>query len=78
MLILVYVFIITVLLLLGVRSDAGVHDRVVIQELLKEVAQNQVLEASHKSFKGTPKNLTLPCDICAKNTGNFLGQFFSS
>ena len=36
-------------------SDAGVHDRVVIQELLKEVAQNQVLEASHKSFKGTPE-----------------------
>ena len=43
-----------------VCSDAGVHDRVVIQELLKEVAQNQVLEASHKSFKGTSKtDLTL-------------------
>ena len=41
---------------LGVNSDAGVHDRVVIQELLKEVAQNQVLEASHKSFKGTPES----------------------
>ena len=41
----------------SVRSDAGFHDRVVIQELLKEVARNQVLEASHKSFKGSLKTL---------------------
>ena len=33
-------------------SDAGVHDRVVIQELLKNMAQSQTLDTSHKSFKG--------------------------
>ncbi len=34
-------------------SDAGIHDRVVIQELLKKVAQaNQLDSASQKDFKG--------------------------
>ena len=33
-------------------SDAGIHDRVVIQELLKNMAQSQTLDTSHKSFKG--------------------------
>lgn len=33
-------------------SDAGIHDSVVVQELLKQVAQNQTLDASHKSFRG--------------------------
>ena len=36
-------------------SDAGFHDRVVIQELLKEVAQAQSLDMSHKEFKGMSK-----------------------
>ena len=35
-------------------SDAGFHDRVVIQELLKGMAQSQTLtlESSQKDFKG--------------------------
>lgn len=34
-------------------SDVGFHDRVVIQELLKTVAQTQQLDsASQKDFKG--------------------------
>ena len=33
-------------------SDAGVHDRVVIQELLKEAAQSRNLESVQKDFKG--------------------------
>ena len=33
-------------------SDAGFHDRVVIQELLKEVAQSHTLESSQRDFKG--------------------------
>ena len=33
-------------------SDAGIHDRVVIQELLKETAQSQSLESVQKDFKG--------------------------
>lgn len=33
-------------------SDAGVHDRVVIMELLKEVAQSHSLDTTHKDFKG--------------------------
>ncbi|XP_064404848.1 replication factor C subunit 3-like [Halichondria panicea] len=32
-------------------SDAGIHDRVVIQELLKSMAQNQTLDSSHRAFK---------------------------
>jgi replication factor C subunit 3/5 len=32
-------------------SDAGIHDRVVIQELLKETAQSQSLESVQKDFK---------------------------
>ena len=37
-------------------SDAGFHDRVVIQELLKQVAQVQSLETSHREFKGDSYN----------------------
>ena len=34
-------------------SDAGIHDRVVIQELLKTVAQSHQLETStQREFKG--------------------------
>ena len=33
-------------------SDAGIHDRVVIQELLKGTAQSQSLETSQREFKG--------------------------
>ena len=40
-----------------VCSDAGIHDRVVIQELLKETAQSQNLESIQKEFKG--KNITV-------------------
>ena len=36
-------------------SDAGIHDSVVVQELLKQVAQNQTLDTSHKSFRGVCK-----------------------
>ncbi|XP_019857498.1 PREDICTED: replication factor C subunit 3-like [Amphimedon queenslandica] len=32
-------------------SDAGIHDRVVIMGLLKEVAQSHSLDTSHKDFK---------------------------
>ena len=35
-------------------SDAGIHDRVVIMELLKEVAQSHSIDTSHKEFKGSP------------------------
>ena len=34
-------------------SDAGISDRVVIQELLKETAQSQNLESAQRDFKGT-------------------------
>ena len=34
------------------RSDAGINDCVVVQELLKGMAQNQNLDSSHKAFKG--------------------------
>jgi len=34
-------------------SDAGIHDCVVVQELLKEVAQSHTLDATgQKDFKG--------------------------
>lgn len=33
-------------------SDAGIYDNVVVQGLLKEVAQNQTLDATHKAFRG--------------------------
>jgi replication factor C subunit 3/5 len=32
-------------------SDAGINDRVVIMELLKQVAQSHSLDTSHKDFK---------------------------
>ena len=34
------------------HSDAGINDCVVVQELLKGMAQNQNLDSSHKAFKG--------------------------
>lgn len=33
-------------------SDAGHYDRVVIMELLKEVAQSHSIDTSHREFKG--------------------------
>ena len=46
-------------------SDAGFHDRVVIQELLKEVAQAQSLDTSHKEFKGMhAMYCTIHCCLC--------------
>ena len=35
-------------------SDAGIHDRVFIMELLKEVAQSHSIDTSHREFKGNP------------------------
>ncbi len=39
-------------ILVTCNSDAGIHDTVVVQELLKEMAQFQTLDSTHKSFKG--------------------------
>ena len=44
-------------------SDAGFHDRVVIQELLKQVAQVQSLETSHREFKGDSKNFLVKAKL---------------
>lgn len=33
-------------------SDAGFHDRVVVMELLKNVAQTHSIDTSHREFKG--------------------------
>lgn len=33
-------------------SDVGIYDRVVIQEVIKEVAQTQQVDKSKKAFKG--------------------------
>ncbi len=55
-----------VLILIGkiFFSDAGIHDRVVIQELLKKVAQaNQLDTASQKDFKGKQHVRTVHIEI---------------
>ena len=44
--------ILTVLLMSPCVSDAGIYDSVVVQELLKEMAQNQTLDTAGKPFKG--------------------------
>lgn len=35
-------------------SDVGIYDRVVIQEIIKELAQTQQIDKSKKPFKGIP------------------------
>lgn len=43
---------------LTVYSDVGIYDRVVIQEILKEIAQTQQVDMNAKQrFKGTPHHL---------------------
>ena len=37
---------------LSVISDAGIYDRVVVMELLKQVAQTHCIDTSHREFKG--------------------------
>lgn len=39
-------------LLIIIYSDVGIQDRVVIQELIKTVAQTNNLDSSQKDFKG--------------------------
>ncbi len=34
------------------NSDAGIYDRVVVMELLKQVAQTHCIDTSHRQFKG--------------------------
>lgn len=36
-------------------SDVGIYDRIVVQEIIKELAQTQQIDKSKKSFKGTKK-----------------------
>lgn len=44
-----------------VYSDAGIYDRVVVQELIKTVAQSHQLDSTtQKEFKGS-NNHDLPC-----------------
>lgn len=38
-------------------SDVGIYDRVVVQEIIKELAQTQQIDKSKKYFKGN-----VPCD----------------
>jgi hypothetical protein len=43
----------------GMRSDVGMYDRVVIQEILKEIAQTQQVDlAAKQRFKGVSSKLS--------------------
>lgn len=43
-------------------SEVGVHDRVIVQEVIKELAQTQQIDKSRHSFKGVSNrhNFTPP------------------
>ena len=39
-----------------VSSDAGIYDRIIVQDLIKEVAQTKQLDLhASRCFKGTPR-----------------------
>ncbi len=41
-------------------SDVGIYDRVIIQEIIKDLAQTQQVDKSKKEFKGTDGSIVLP------------------
>ena len=44
-----------------VFSDVGIYDRVVVQEIIKELAQTQQIDKSKRPFKGKVKS-SCPAD----------------
>lgn len=38
--------------LFNISSDVGIYDRVVVQEIIKELAQTQQIDKTKKPFKG--------------------------
>lgn len=51
----------------SIRSDVGIYDRVVIQDILKEIAQTQQVDLNAKQkFKG-PSLYPLPLHLNPRN-----------
>jgi replication factor C subunit 3/5 len=53
------------------HSDVGMYDRVVIQDILKEIAQTQQVDLNAKQkFKGEPAGDEIDVDVRANSLGS--------
>lgn len=57
-------------------SDVGIYDRVVIQEIIKEVAQTQQLDRTKHAFKGMPLQTKAIYVRSFSNDDSISGRYF--